>query len=483
MTHKRLLTSTLTALLATGLLAGFATPAHADENPNANGGVALPSTSVKPLIQSGKYIATAGAEVPASVDLTPWAIKAGDQGSLNSCAAWAIGYTMMGWYSNRAGDPQVFAPMYLYSQTHLSNATDGGSSYSQDTYDILASQGIVTQANYPSGNYNYTVKPNSTQLAQAAEYKTTAYHELFVTQNYPTGIGTAAEAAIKQALATGNPVGLAVPQTTGFENLNASDYTLNLDDAGAKTIESGAHYLVALGYDANGITVENSWGTSWGKNGFAKLSWDWINAYAAEAEYIDGVTKYNAAGTATSAPVPAAISGLQLVHGPTDLSATWNTSANAAITGYSVTLKGGGKSVTHNYGASQSMVHYSGLKSYTNYSLSVVAHTALSGDSTISGSSRTSAYSPKFNTLKHTQTSKTVTWKWSAASARSGHITKYVMQVKRSGKLIQKHTYSATTRKAVIRKLSAKHSYKFTVTAYNSAGKSYTASRTVSTKR
>lgn len=31
--------------------------------------------------------------------------------------------------------------------------------------------------------------------------------------------------------------------------------------------------MIALGYDSEGLLVENSWGTEWGNKGFGKLSW------------------------------------------------------------------------------------------------------------------------------------------------------------------------------------------------------------------
>src|SRR3954453_2101420 len=60
---------------------------------------------------------TAAADLPASVDLTPYAMPVGDQGQVGSCAAWAADYSSMGYWMNKqgiAGGP--LAPMYTYSQ-------------------------------------------------------------------------------------------------------------------------------------------------------------------------------------------------------------------------------------------------------------------------------------------------------------------------------------------------------------------------------
>jgi hypothetical protein len=45
----------------------------------------------------------------------------------------------------------------------------------------------------------------------------------------------------------------------------------------------GNHAVAVLGYDANGVTIENSWGTNWGDHGFATIAWDFIEAKALEA--------------------------------------------------------------------------------------------------------------------------------------------------------------------------------------------------------
>jgi hypothetical protein len=36
----------------------------------------------------------------------------------------------------------------------------------------------------------------------------------------------------------------------------------------------GAHYVCAVGYDATGLLIVNSWGTGWGDAGFCTIAWD-----------------------------------------------------------------------------------------------------------------------------------------------------------------------------------------------------------------
>src|SRR5690349_5575804 len=64
------------------------TPATDNTQPHGLGLIAPANPQVlsKAEIQDVK---AAAADLPASVDLTPWAMPVGDQGSVGSCAAWA----------------------------------------------------------------------------------------------------------------------------------------------------------------------------------------------------------------------------------------------------------------------------------------------------------------------------------------------------------------------------------------------------------
>src|ERR1700760_576104 len=121
-------------------------------------------------------VRAAAADAPASVDLTPWAPTPGDQGQVNSCAAWATGYTALGYYLKRqniAGAP--LAPMYTYSQ--LVHGVNTGT-YIDDHFNIQKSQGIDNQADYTQGNYDYTHLPTTAETTNAAKWVLSGYQDL-----------------------------------------------------------------------------------------------------------------------------------------------------------------------------------------------------------------------------------------------------------------------------------------------------------------
>ncbi len=230
--------------------------------------------------------------LPASVDLTANAVTPGDQGQVGSCASWAIGYSIMGWYSSaqhHAGAP--FAPMYLYSQ--VNDGVDGGS-YTSDNLRVLESQGIAERRVYSQGDYDWRDRPTPAEVANAALHKTGSHSYLFVGQNQ----GKIAENAIKAALAAGKPIYLAMPVYTPFFYLNSSDSVMTLAKATGSML--GGHAIAAFGYTPTGLLIENSWGTGWGNRGWATLAWDFVDKYVWEASTTSGFVSTGVAPTVSS---------------------------------------------------------------------------------------------------------------------------------------------------------------------------------------
>jgi hypothetical protein len=50
----------------------------------------------------------------------------------------------------------------------------------------------------------------------------------------------------------------------------------------------GGHALLAVGHDASGLMIRNSWGASWGSDGYAWLSEEYVDRYLIEAWLVRG---------------------------------------------------------------------------------------------------------------------------------------------------------------------------------------------------
>jgi outer membrane biosynthesis protein TonB len=313
-----LLSAALTSALTFSMLPGTAFAA----NPSAShpGGFIIGSA---PAVKAKSGIIAGGtnATLPDSVDLTQWTVTAGDQGSYASCTAWAVGHSILGWYANKLGTPTTLAPMYIYSQTHINNTAGGGGAYTNSAFDVASSQGVATEADYPATDFS--TPPTAAQQTKAAPYKTLGYSQLFFA---PSGnAGTNAQAQIETALASGSPVGLAIPIYNNFYYLNSTNYNFNLANATGSILDN--HYLAVFGYDSTGITVENSWSTSWGKRGFAHIGWDFVNSKALEGEAVYGFAASTLPSTAAPAPTPTTTSSPAPTNSPSPSSTPTTTTS------------------------------------------------------------------------------------------------------------------------------------------------------------
>ena len=241
----------------------------------AGAGVAAPTTATP-----SSAGATAGT-VPASVDLSLNAPPVGDQGQVNSCVAWAEDYSMRGYYAKRdgyyptGGNPATgsFEPMYTYAQ--LVKGQNVGT-YMDDHLTILQSQGIDSRSDYTQGDDDYTTQPSAAETTNAARYKIASWSNLF--SSGTPGVGAVAQQDIATALTAGNPVGLLIPVYDNFYYLSSGSSYVDVPTSGMTN--HGNHAVTAFRYDANGVWVENQWGTGWGQSGWTELSWAFVDGYA-----------------------------------------------------------------------------------------------------------------------------------------------------------------------------------------------------------
>ena len=261
----------LLSIAGATVAAGSVPAAGATPAPHALGAL-RPAARIAPHVQTLTL-------PPASVDLRQWAVTPGDQGAVSSCVTWAIDYSMLGWYSRFtgvAGEP--FALMYTYSQ--INGGSDNGS-YPTAALDVAVQQGSDTRADYTQGDYDWRDQPTDAEHTNAAHYKIKGYETLF------SGAGQDASATtIKNALAAKHPVAIEMAVRNGFESLGSNPAAVD-DDITSGIL--GYHEVLALGYDAAGLIIENSWGTGWANGGYGRLSWRVVKADVWEGDTIDGL--------------------------------------------------------------------------------------------------------------------------------------------------------------------------------------------------
>ncbi|WP_329145446.1 C1 family peptidase [Streptomyces sp. NBC_01456] len=219
----------------------------------------------------------AAKDVPDSVDLSQYAIAPGNQGKVGSCVSWAIdysGYSIQEKQQGISGGPQ--APMYTYAQ--IAKGNDQGST-PDDTFSIAESQGVDSKSDYTQGDFDFTTQPTDAERQNAAKWKLSGHTKLHTSNQI--------QADVKQALADGEPVAISLPVHQSFEDITqqtAVDYSYQ--PGGAEDPVLGGHEITIVGYNDQGVRVENSWGGNWGDGGYINLSWDFLAGQVEEANAI-----------------------------------------------------------------------------------------------------------------------------------------------------------------------------------------------------
>jgi C1A family cysteine protease len=215
--------------------------------------------------------------LPSSYSLAQYAPTPGDQGPVNSCVSWATAHSAMGLLENEqqiSGGP--LAPMYIYSQlVHGQNV----GTYVDSNLDIARSQGVDTESDYTQGDFNYTNTPTSTETANAANWRISGFTSL--------STGSALQTGVESAIASGLPVIFSFQVYRSFESMSAQtaqDYSYAPQPGDGQPL--GGHEITIVGYSAQGVQIENSWGAGWGNKGFVNFSWQYLESAAEDAHSV-----------------------------------------------------------------------------------------------------------------------------------------------------------------------------------------------------
>jgi C1A family cysteine protease len=206
-----------------------------------------------------------------SVDLSSNFPSPGDQGNQGSCTAWAVAYAYKTFQEKLDQEWDLtttdhqFSPAYVYNQ--INDGTDSGA-YIDDAMKIILDQGVCSLAVMPYSDTDYTTQPTTAQKAAASLYKSKSW-----------GVLTAGSTTeIKTHLAAGDAVVVGIPVYADFDNLSSSNQVY---DTISGTLE-GYHALCLVGYNDSKSAFKfiNSWGTSWGLNGYGYVSYNLLKNWS-----------------------------------------------------------------------------------------------------------------------------------------------------------------------------------------------------------
>lgn len=214
------------------------------------------------------------APLPSSYLITMPSVR--HQGTEGSCVSFAVTYARASEQYYKTGATSyndavnVFSPEYVFDQVGF---PDCSGSAVTTSLDLLKNQGVCTWQSMPySTNNGCSVMPNSTQTAEAANYKIASYSRLIDSD----------QLAIKTMIASNHAVIASFTIDGSFKNAYPGFIWKSL------TGNSGSHTMAICGYDdvKHAYKAINSWGTGWGDAGYIWIDYDFFPVAASYYTYV-----------------------------------------------------------------------------------------------------------------------------------------------------------------------------------------------------
>ena len=217
--------------------------------------------------------------LPEAIDLSlePTFPAVGNQLSQPSCSAWAAAYYAYGfleatdsnWTQASSGDPgQLISPAWTYARSN--GGRDLGSSMDSNM-KVIVDWGAPTMATMPFDEHEYLDLGPASAFREAPAHRAAAMHYM--------SYGASTIEDIKELVSLGIPVNFAIDATQYVLGFWDDNYILSSHEYSSLTLN---HAQTIVGYDdtvtddgeVGAFWVVNSWGDSWGDEGFYWFTYD-----------------------------------------------------------------------------------------------------------------------------------------------------------------------------------------------------------------
>ena len=222
-------------------------------------------------------------ELPTFKDLSEYLPPIGNQGRQSSCVGWAAAYALKSFQEKVENKITIlFSPSFIYNQ--INNGQDGGARFI-DALNLLSQEGAARYDDMPYNENDWVTQPTQTAIENAKPFRIDYWRQVNimdikevknqVTAGYPVVIGT----EVDQGFQAGKRVG-------------ATDYIWKSRQGNS----IGGHAMLVVGFDdsRHAFKIMNSWGPTWGNDGFCWLDYTYFTQAVKE-----GYVAKDAVNTAT----------------------------------------------------------------------------------------------------------------------------------------------------------------------------------------
>ena len=205
----------------------------------------------------------------------------GDQGNENSCVYWAgTYYTKTA--SMKRNNPLLditaasnqCSPRFTYNLTNC--GVDGGG-YGHEPFEIFMRYGVASLQQAPYIATQYINLPVAADFIEGLHRHSINY--VWLWQWKPT-VNQLAE--LKTLLAAGGVAACAIKADASFANLTKGSPPWIGPSCGYYDLN---HLVTVCGYSSNSYLIANSWGESWGSNGFININASYFENYIGDVMY------------------------------------------------------------------------------------------------------------------------------------------------------------------------------------------------------
>lgn len=223
------------------------------------------------------YSGTKFNEIPPRVSLKRYCPVPADQRQTSTCVGWALGYGLLtiqrAILSNQTDQSlitqQAHSAAFLFNQLQNSRSDCTGGAYIEDALLLLKEKGDCLESSFNFEKYSCLTQPLEVHFAEAARYRIQDFASVFdLNEDSKVKISKTCK-----VLATRTPIAVGMGVTKSFFDILPGMQLWNPDPT--EPI-AGYHAMVLIGYNSveKYFDLLNSFGPSWGQNGFIRLPYD-----------------------------------------------------------------------------------------------------------------------------------------------------------------------------------------------------------------